>query len=127
MVRGVRGAITVNKNDRDEIIAATARLVKEMQVANKFDPDDISHMLITMTEDLNAAFPAAGLRTLQGYDRVPVMCSQEIPVPNSLEKCIRVMATLNTNKSPQEIQHVYLEKAVQLRPDLSLTKEGNSR
>lgn len=127
MVRGIRGAITVNENDGEEIVAATARLVEQMQTANQYHPDDISHMLITVTNDLNAAFPAVGIRKLSGYDLVPVMCALEIPVPNSLEKCIRVMATVNTSKKPNEIQHVYLEDAVKLRPDLSLTKDSHSR
>ncbi|MDQ0257473.1 chorismate mutase [Evansella vedderi] len=127
MVRGIRGAITVENNNSDEIIAAAARLVKEMQDANQYHPDDISHMLITVTHDLNAAFPAAGLRQLDGYDLVPVMCAQEIPVPNSLEKCIRIMATVNTSKRPDEVQHIYLERAVKLRPDLALTNKCDSR
>lgn len=127
MVRGIRGAITVTDNDSEKIVSATAKLVERMQVENQYHPDDISHMLITMTQDLDAAFPAAGLRRLDGYDLVPVMCAQEIPVPNSLSKCIRIMATVNTTKCPQEIQHIYLEDAVKLRPDLALTKEGHSR
>ncbi|WP_041808801.1 chorismate mutase [Evansella cellulosilytica] len=123
MVRGIRGAITVEENDRKEIILATAKLAERMQEENKYHPSDVSHILITTTNDLNAAFPAVGLRELEGYELVPVMCAQEIPVPNSLEKCIRIMATVNTNKQQHEVQHIYLEKAIQLRPDLSLTKD----
>ncbi|UTR13025.1 chorismate mutase [Evansella sp. LMS18] len=127
MVRGIRGATTVEENNADEILTATLRLFKEMEAANTYRPDDISHVLITVTEDLNAAFPAGALRKLEGYDLVPVMCAREIPVPGSLEKCIRVMMTVNTEKRPEEIKHIYLEKAVTLRPDLSLTKNANIR
>lgn len=127
MVRGIRGAITVEENNKEKIIAACARLIKTMEEANGYHPDDISQIIITATPDLTAAFPAAGLRELDGYDLVPVMCAQEIPVPNSLEKCIRVMATVNTNKRPSEINHIYLERAVHLRPDLSLTNKCDSR
>lgn len=127
MVRGIRGATTVEENNADEILTATLRLFKEMEAANTYRPDDISHVLITVTEDLNLAFPAGALRKLEGYDLVPVMCAREIPVPGSLEKCIRVMMTVNTEKRPEEIKHIYLEKAVTLRPDLSLTKNANIR
>ncbi|MCD8511449.1 MAG: chorismate mutase [Bacillus sp. (in: Bacteria)] len=127
MVRGIRGAITVDENSKQKIIAACARLVKAMQEANGYQPDDISHIIITATQDLTAAFPAQGLREVPGYDLVPVMCAQEIPVPDSLEKCIRVMATINTNKQSSEIHHIYLEKAVKLRPDLVLTNKCDSR
>ncbi|WP_078596916.1 chorismate mutase [Evansella clarkii] len=127
MVRGIRGATTVEENNAEEILSATFRLFKEMEEANAYRPDDISHVLITVTEDLNAAFPAGALRKLEGYDLVPVMCAREIPVPGSLEKCIRVMMTVNTDKPAEEINHVYLERAVTLRPDLSLTKNANMR
>ncbi|SDY87190.1 chorismate mutase [Evansella caseinilytica] len=126
-VRGVRGAITVKENKEEAIVSAAFRLFKTMQKENGYVPDDISHIIITMTPDLDAAFPAKALRQLEGYDLVPVMCAQEIPVPGSLEKCIRVMLTLNTTKSPGEINHVYLEDAVTLRPDLFLTNQGQLR
>ncbi|MBU9711821.1 chorismate mutase [Evansella tamaricis] len=127
MVRGVRGATTVNHNNENEIISAAKELVETMEKENGYLPADISHIIITTTQDLNAAFPAAALRKIKGYDLVPVMCAQEIPVPGSLEKCIRVMITLNTDKTQQEINHVYLGNAIHLRPDLALTNRVNSR
>lgn len=127
MVRGVRGAITVENNDSGEIIAATERLLREMQKENGYEPKDIAQIIITVTDDLTAAFPARALRNMEGYKFVPVMCSREIPVPNSLEKCIRVMLTLNTNKTQAEIKHVFLERAISLRPDLVLDMEENNR
>lgn len=122
MVRGVRGATTVNENNAEEIVAATEELIREMQRINEYDPKDIAHVIITATEDLTAVFPARALRNIEGYKFVPVMCAREIPVPNSLEKCIRVTLTLNTNKAQDEIQHIYLGKAVVLRPDLTVDK-----
>ena len=122
MVRGVRGATTVNENTAEAIIATTEELMREMQRVNEYDPQDISHVIITATEDLTAVFPARALRNIEGYKFVPVMSAREISVPNSLEKCIRVTLTLNTNKAQAEIQHVYLEKAVALRPDLKVDK-----
>lgn len=119
MIRGIRGAITVNNNDADEIIAATKRMFEEIIKANDIEPTDVAHVLISVTKDLNAAFPAVGMRSIEGWNYVPVMCTNEMPVPGSLPKCIRAMLTVNTNKQQDEIKHIYLEKAVQLRPDLA--------
>ena len=127
MVRGIRGATTVKKNKTEDIISATVELLKKMEKVNEYTPDEISHVIITMTQDLNATFPARALRDLEGYNLVPVMCAQEIPVPDSLPNCIRIIITVNTQKSPEEIQHVYLKNAKNLRPDLSLANKADIR
>lgn len=118
MIRGVRGAITVSKNEKEEIMSASEQLAQMMIKANNICASDVAHILISVTEDLNAGFPAAVIRQLEGWQYVPVMCMQEIPVPNSLEKCIRIMMTINTSVAQKDIQHVYLNDAVSLRPDL---------
>lgn len=125
MVRGVRGATTVVNNDEKDILVATEQLLKEMISNNKIDPTMVAHVIITVTEDIDATFPAKALRSLNGWTYVPVMCSREIPVPNSLPKCIRVMLTVNTDVRQEEIKHIYLGEAVQLRPDLLLTDRNN--
>jgi chorismate mutase len=86
---------------------------------NNINPEDVAQVIMTVTEDLTATFPAKALRTLNGWMYVPVMCMTEIPVPNSLEKCIRVMMTVQTDVKQEHIHHVYLGEAVKLRPDLS--------
>lgn len=127
MIRGIRGATTVEENSTDAIIEATLEVMKQIQDKNNVVPDDISHIMITMTDDLNATFPARALRQLDGYQFVPVMCAQEISVPDGLKKCIRLMVTVNTAKRSDEIDHVYLKDAVKLRPDLALTNKQESR
>lgn len=122
-IRGVRGATTVEVDQEEMIIEATEELVKEMIRMNKIEPEKISSVWMTMTEDLVSTFPAKALRRLEGWRYVPVMCSREIPVPDSLPMCIRVMMHLQTLLNQQEVQHVFLERAVQLRPDLSLTSK----
>lgn len=122
-IRGVRGATTVEVDQAEMIIEATEELVKEMVRMNKIEPEKISSVWMTMTEDLVSTFPAKALRRLEGWRYVPVMCSREIPVPDSLPMCIRVMIHLQTVLNQQEVQHVFLERAVQLRPDLSLTSK----
>lgn len=122
MVRGIRGAITVEENEANQIIASTENLLREIIGANKVEAKDVAQVIISVTEDINDAFPAAALRRLEGWNYVPVMCTKEIPVPNSLPKCIRVMMTVNTNTKQEDISHIYLNKAVQLRPDLTERK-----
>lgn len=118
MVRGIRGAITVNEDHATEIISATDRLLREMIASNTIEAQSVAQILISVTSDITAAFPAAAVRNIDGWSYVPVMCMQEIPVQNSLEKCIRVMMTVNTSANQQDIKHVYLENARVLRPDL---------
>ncbi len=120
-VRGVRGAITVERNEEAEILYATAELLGQIVAENAINPEDIASVLVTVTQDLNAAFPAKVIREMQGWELVPLMCALEIPVPGGLEKCIRLMVTVNTDKSQKEIRHVYLNNAIKLRPDLSKT------
>lgn len=126
MTRGLRGATTVEHNHADEMIIRTKELIEEMVAENQVTPDMISHVFISVTADLNAVFPAKALRQLPNWTYVPVMCMKEIEVPNSLEKCIRVMMVVNTTVPQQEIKHIFHHGAIQLRPDLT-EKAVNNR
>jgi chorismate mutase len=84
-------------------------------------PADVGAVFITVTPDLNATFPARAVRYLSGWELVPLMCSQELDVPNGLPQCIRLMMIYNTSKPQAQVQHVYLREAVKLRPDLTST------
>lgn len=117
-VRGIRGASTVQNNEEQDILQATAELLNEIVVQNDIDPQQIASLFITVTQDLDATFPARAIRDLPGWELVPLMCSVEIPVLNSLPLCIRLMLMINTEKTQDEIVHVYLNEAKQLRPDL---------
>jgi len=123
LIRGIRGATTVECNDERCITEATEELLREMIRANDVEAGDVASVLISATDDITASFPAKALRNIEGWKYVPVMCVREIPVPDSLPRCIRVMLTVNTTRKQEEIRHVYLRGAVQLRPDLSLTTE----
>lgn len=114
----MRGAITVDQNSEEEIISATEELFVRLIEENHIQPDQVGSIFISTTQDVNAAFPAKALRNLEGWTYVPVMCMQEIPVPNSLKMCVRVMMHVNTNQPQEEIIHVYLKGAIVLRPDL---------
>lgn len=118
--RGVRGATTVKENTPESFDEATVELLKEILANNEFKVEDISHVIFTLTHDINAAFPAKTARDQLGWDNVPMICTQEIPVPNSLEKCIRVLIVINTKLENTDIKHIYLREAKKLRPDLSM-------
>ncbi|MBZ4645775.1 MAG: chorismate mutase [Petroclostridium sp.] len=116
-VRAIRGAVTVDNNTKEEIILYTKQLLKEMIMLNNIDINDMISIFFTTTKDINATFPSVAAREL-GLTNVPLMCASEIDVPGSLQKCIRVMVHLNTDKNLDEIIHVYLRDAKKLRPDL---------
>lgn len=115
--RGVRGATTVQTNTRDEILAATTQLLAIMIRLNGIEPEDVASALFTVTTDLDAEFPALAARRL-GWMNVPLICSYEIKVPDSLPRCIRILVNWNTEKTQKEIRHAYVNDAQQLRPDL---------
>lgn len=118
-VRGIRGAITVNQNTAEAILQATQELLQALLQANPgLQPEDIASVLFTVTEDLDAAYPAQAARAL-GWRQVPLMCAREIPVPGGLPRCIRILIHWNTDRPAASVRPVYLREAVQLRPDLS--------
>ena len=116
--RGVRGATTVEVDDRDEILLATRQLLALMIRQNGIETSDLASAIFTVTKDLSSEFPALAARQL-GWLEVPLMCGYEITVEGALPRCIRVLLHWNTEKSQSEIQHFYLHDAVKLRPDLS--------
>ncbi|GHO45554.1 chorismate mutase [Ktedonospora formicarum] len=117
--RGIRGAITVQKNTEEEISVATKELLGHLVRENNLQLEDIASALFTMTDDLNACFPAQAAREI-GWTDVPLMCMREIPVPGSLGMCIRVLLHVNTTRSNTEVRHVYLRDAIKLRPHYAL-------
>jgi chorismate mutase len=118
LVRGIRGAITVTRDEPAAILDATERLLRAIVEKNRFVPDDIASALFTVTPDLVSEFPAAAARRM-GWALVPLLNFTEIGVPGRLERCIRVLVHVNTESRQDEIEHVYLEGATVLRPDLT--------
>ena len=117
-VRGIRGATTVMADEPELILEATEELLREMLRANdltEFEP--IAAIFFTTTPDLSSTFPAEAARRL-GMSMVPLLCNQEIPVPNRLGLAVRVMMQVNMQKSQAEVKHIYLREAKRLRPDL---------
>ncbi len=117
-VRGLRGATTVTADEPELILEATRELLVAMLEQNEItDFALISSVFFTATQDLTSTFPAEGARAI-GMTSVPLLCFQEIPVPDRLSRCIRVMLLLHTPKAQDAMRHVYLREAKSLRPDL---------
>ena len=114
ITKGIRGAITVDKNTEESIKEATIELLGEMVEKNNIDKSKISHAIFTLTDDLNAVFPAKFARLNFGWDKVAMMCYHELDVPNSLKMCLRVLIVLNCEDN-FEPQFVYLKGAANLR------------
>ncbi|MBM3940508.1 MAG: chorismate mutase [SAR202 cluster bacterium] len=112
---GLRGATTADANTRDAILDATEELLRELLAANHVAEDDIAAIFLTTTTDLTAEFPAVAARVRLGLERTALMSSHEIPVPGSTPSVIRALLLVNTSKRKDELKHLYLKGAANLR------------
>ena len=114
ITKGIRGAITVAENTSSSIKEATLELLSKMIERNNISVENISHVIFTLTNDLNAEFPAKFARIDMGWTDVAMMCFHELDVPNALPMCLRALIVLNceTDFVPQ---FVYLKDASKLR------------
>jgi chorismate mutase len=119
LLRGIRGATTVEQNDREHILSRTAELLTELININRIQTEDIGAVIFASTPDLPAAFPAAAARRI-GWDSVPLFGTQEIDNPDGVPLCIRVLILWNTDMPQAAIRHAYLHEAARLRPDLAV-------
>lgn len=117
-MRAIRGAITVDENSREAIAEGTQVLLGELARRNGLRPDEVVSLFFTLTPDLDADFPARAARSV-GWD-VPMLDMQELPVPGSVCRCIRVL--LHVERSGT-VRHAYLRGARSLRPDLEEGQE----
>ena len=117
-MRGIRGATTIHEDVAEQVWSQTALLVQQMVKENQIPVEEIVSVTISTTPDITSAFPAKAVRTMEGWEYVPTMCMHEMNVPNALPLCIRVLMHANIETPQKDVQHVYLNNAVQLRPDL---------
>lgn len=116
-IRGIRGAISVQKNNADEIISSAAALLRKMVGLNRIKIEDIASVIFSVTKDLDAEFPAIAARKM-GWRTTPLLCTYEVDVRGSLKRCIRVLMHVNSGKKQSAMKHVYLNDAKKLRTDL---------
>jgi chorismate mutase len=112
----LRGANSVEANQADAILEATDLLIRELMERNSLAPEAMVSCIFTLTDDLDAEFPAVAARRL-GLDRVPLLCAREVPVPGALARVIRVLVHYYA-EAEHEPRHVYLGEARSLRRDL---------
>ncbi len=117
MVRGLRGATTVDEDTVAQVTERSQELLREIMAHNELTEDDIVSVLFTATADVTSTFPATAVREI-GFGAVPLLCAAEIAVPGAMPRCIRVLLHIHTTKSRDEIHHVYLHGAQGLRDDL---------
>jgi len=117
-VRGIRGAVNIASNTKEEILSKSKELLEAVLSANRVKPADIAAAIFTLSPDLNADFPAYAARQL-GWTDVPLMCARELDVPGAMEKVIRVLLLVNTRRTASKIKHQYLGDTPRLRPDLA--------
>ncbi len=117
-MRGIRGATTVDVNDREHIRHAAQVLMTQLMSANQLSADQVGAAIFSSTEDLTAAFPTTGVRQLPTFAMIPMFDTREPAVEGSLPMCIRVLLLVDVERSAREIRHVYLKGAMSLRPDL---------
>lgn len=125
LVRGIRGATTVEFNTREDILAASRELLDEIVRQNEINPDHVASILFSTTADLSAEFPAVAAREA-GYTQVALECLTEMNVPGSLARCLRILMHVNTDRGLSEIKHIYLHGARVLRRDLVAEEESTS-
>jgi chorismate mutase len=120
--RGVRGATTATANTREAICSATQELLRRLIAANETPLEEIASAFFTVTDDLDAEYPALAAREM-GWGNVPLLCAREIAVTGGLARCIRVLLHVNTEKTQAQIRHIYLREAANLRPTFASEAE----
>jgi chorismate mutase len=117
-LRAARGAIRVPSDDGQALLGSTERLLSAMLQRNEVDDEDLVSIMFTATDDLRSAFPAEAARRM-GLGRIPLMCAREIPVEGSMSSVIRVLVHFHSERTLDEVVHVYLDGAESLRDDAS--------
>lgn len=113
----LRGAITLDRDERDHLVERVERLLAEMLGRNDVDHDDLVSIIFTATDDVRSGFPAVAARNM-GMGDIPLLCARELDVEGGMPLCIRVLMHLSSTRSRDELRHVYLEEARSLRDDL---------
>ena len=127
-VRGIRGAIDVARNGKEEILARTRELLEALIRENRVKPKDVATAVFSLTPDLDAEFPAIAARRL-GWTDVPLMCCQELDIPGGMKRVVRILLLVNTSLPASRIRHQYLGNTPRLRPDLAArgARKGDRR
>lgn len=116
-VLALRGAITLELDEREHLLERVERLLAEMLERNSIGHDDVISILFTATDDVHSVFPAVAARSM-GMGDIPLICARELDIDGGMPLCVRVMMHITTDRTRPELHHVYLERARELRDDL---------
>lgn len=116
-VRALRGATTLERDEREHLFVRTQELVAEVLERNDLDEEDLISIVFTATDDVHSAFPAEAAREA-GITHVPLLCTRELDIEGAMQRCIRILVHAYTTRGARELRHVYLHGARQLRTDL---------
>ena len=116
-VRGLRGATTLERDERGHLFARTQELIAEVLARNALTEDDLISIVFTATDDVHSAYPAEAAREA-GITHVPLLCTRELDIEGGIDRCIRVLVHAYTTRTARDLRHVYLHDARQLRTDL---------
>jgi chorismate mutase len=114
-LRGIRGATTADSNSEEAVVEATSELLLSVVDGNGIDLEDVAAVIFTTTEDVDGEYPATVARKVLGWEYVPLLDVQQMKTSGGVELCIRVLMLVNTDKGPEELTHVYLKGARDLR------------
>ncbi len=116
-VRAIRGATTLEVDERGHLIERTQELIGAVFERNDLDEDDLVSIVFTATDDISTAFPAEAARKA-GFTHTPLLCARELEIDGAVPRCVRVLIHAYTPRGKQQLRHVYLHRASQLRTDL---------
>jgi chorismate mutase len=116
-VRALRGATTLERDERDHLIERTQELIAEVFARNQLTEDDLISIVFTATDDVHSAYPAEAAREA-GITHVPLLCARELEIDGGIARCIRILLHAYTDRGATDLRHVYLHEARQLRTDL---------
>lgn len=116
-VRALRGATTLDRDEREHLLDRTQELIAAMLERNGLSEDDLVSIVFTATDDISSAYPAEAAR-LAGITHVPLLCARELDIEGGIERCIRLLVHAYSERSVRDLRHPYLHTARQLRTDL---------
>lgn len=116
-LRALRGATTIDVDEVEHLTTRMVELFEQLFERNGIDHDDLVSILFTATDDIRSTFPATAARTF-GLGDIPLICARELDVDGGTPLCVRVMLHLETDRRRDELHHVYLHGAANLRDDL---------
>jgi chorismate mutase len=116
-VLALRGATTLDRDEREHLMARVSELLSAMLDRNEVDHDDVISVVFTATDDVRSGFPAAAAREM-GMGDIPLLCARELDVEGGMARCVRILMHLTTERTRSQLRHVYLHDARSLRDDL---------